>query len=200
MALGKPVITTGWSGNMDFTTSHNAYLVDYDLRAVGPDNGPYNPQGTWAEPSVEHAAKLMRTVWENQDAARACGERARRDVLRTLNTETVGARARMRLERIASLRRQDGGALAEVSTALTAGLEAALNYSRSSGSKPGARGFARRAALRLMWPHTVPQYALDAQLVQAVGRLQSELEQLREGRVRDERRLHSMERRISERR
>jgi len=201
MALGKPVITTGWSGNMDFTTSHNAYLVDYDLRAVGPDNPPYNPQGTWAEPSVEHAAKLMRTVWENQEEARARGARARTDVLRTLNTKTVGARARTRLERIASLQRrgQDGASLAEASAALTASLEAALNYDRSAKSPAGARGFAKRAVLRLMRPQTVPQYALDAELVRAVGRLESELEQLREGLLRDQRRIHSMERRLSER-
>ncbi len=57
MALGKPVIATAWSGNMDFTTAHNSYLVDYQLRTVGPDNPPYNPEGTWAEPSIDHAVR-----------------------------------------------------------------------------------------------------------------------------------------------
>ena len=36
MALGKPVIATGYSGNLDYMTDENAYLVDYTLREVGP--------------------------------------------------------------------------------------------------------------------------------------------------------------------
>ena len=31
MSHGKPVIATGYSGNMDFTTSENAFLIEYDL-------------------------------------------------------------------------------------------------------------------------------------------------------------------------
>ena len=31
MAIGKPVIATGYSGNLDFMTDANAYLVDYTL-------------------------------------------------------------------------------------------------------------------------------------------------------------------------
>ena len=33
MALGKPVIATGYSGNLDYMTRENAYLVDYTLRS-----------------------------------------------------------------------------------------------------------------------------------------------------------------------
>ncbi len=37
MQLGRPVIATSYSGNMDFCTSENSYLVDYDLIPVGYD-------------------------------------------------------------------------------------------------------------------------------------------------------------------
>jgi hypothetical protein len=37
MALGKPVIATGYSGNVDFMTPTNSYLVDYATTRVGPD-------------------------------------------------------------------------------------------------------------------------------------------------------------------
>ena len=30
MYLGKPVIATGYSGNLDFMTAENSYLVDYE--------------------------------------------------------------------------------------------------------------------------------------------------------------------------
>ena len=33
MYVGKPVIATGYSGNLDFMTAENGLLVDYELRA-----------------------------------------------------------------------------------------------------------------------------------------------------------------------
>jgi glycosyltransferase involved in cell wall biosynthesis len=200
MALGKPVIATAWSGNMDFTTVHNAYLVDYQPRAVGPDNPPYNPEGTWAEPSIDHAAELMRHVWEHQDEARARGARAQADVRLLLSPEAVGARARARLERIAALRRtgHDGGSLAEASRSVTADAEAALGYDPGAHVGPGARGRTKRALLHLMRPYTVPQRKLDAEMVRALSGIAATVEWLRENRVRDQLRLRELERRISE--
>ena len=46
MALGTPVIATGYSGNTDFTTPFNSYLVDYAPTKVGPDCEIYPPNGT----------------------------------------------------------------------------------------------------------------------------------------------------------
>ena len=42
MLLGKPVITTGYSGNMDFTTTETALLVDYKLVPVQPGDYPFS--------------------------------------------------------------------------------------------------------------------------------------------------------------
>jgi hypothetical protein len=50
-----------------------------------------------------------------------------------------------------------------------------------------------------MRPHTVHQYALDAQLVEAMRRMETELEQIREMRLRDQKRLRQIERRITAR-
>ena len=58
MAIGKPVIGTGYSGNVDFMNAENSYLVDYEIGRVGPDCEIYPPEGRWAQPSVEHAAEL----------------------------------------------------------------------------------------------------------------------------------------------
>ena len=70
MWAGKPVIATGYSGNLDFMNDDNSYLVDYRLVPIGSGNDPYPAAGTWAEPDSEHAARLMREVFE-RSAGRA---------------------------------------------------------------------------------------------------------------------------------
>ncbi|MGD1058338.1 MAG: glycosyltransferase [Solirubrobacteraceae bacterium] len=100
MALGKPVIATGYSGNVDFMTPENSYLVDYTIGRVGPDCEIYPPEGEWAEPSVEHAAELMRRVWKEPAEAAAQGERARADVSRLLSPDVTGGNMRDRLEEL----------------------------------------------------------------------------------------------------
>jgi glycosyltransferase involved in cell wall biosynthesis len=100
MLLGKPVIATGYSGNLDFMTPSNSLLVDYQLQPLTQDFPPYPRGAVWAEPSVEHAAQLMRWVVEHPDQARALGERAREDVLRLLSPAAVGQRMAQRLRAI----------------------------------------------------------------------------------------------------
>jgi glycosyltransferase involved in cell wall biosynthesis len=62
MMLGKPVIVTGHSGNMDFTTPGTAALVDHRPRRVGKDDYPFGEGLSWAEPDVDHAARWMRRM------------------------------------------------------------------------------------------------------------------------------------------
>ena len=64
MALGTPVIATGYSGNTDFTTPQNSYLVNWTPTRVGPECEIYPAEGSWAEPDLDHAAELMRRVWQ----------------------------------------------------------------------------------------------------------------------------------------
>ena len=47
MALGTPVIATGYSGNMDFMDERNSYLVDWTRTLVGTDSDIYPPEGSW---------------------------------------------------------------------------------------------------------------------------------------------------------
>ena len=70
MAFGRPAISTGYSGTMDFTTAANSYLVDYSLVPIGEGADPYPPEGEWAEPDLDHAAALMRQVVEQPGGGR----------------------------------------------------------------------------------------------------------------------------------
>jgi glycosyltransferase involved in cell wall biosynthesis len=102
MALGKPVIGTAYSGNVDFMNTDNSFLVDYELTRVGAECQIYPADGEWAEPSVEHAASLMRRVYENPAAAARIGDRARDDIARHLSPEATGSAMRARLAELAS--------------------------------------------------------------------------------------------------
>jgi glycosyltransferase involved in cell wall biosynthesis len=101
MAIGKPAIATGYSGNVDFMNEANSYLVDYTIGRVGPECEIYPPEGEWADPSVEHAAELMRRVYSDREDAARRGARAAQDIARTLSPEATGAAMRERLQQLA---------------------------------------------------------------------------------------------------
>ena len=101
MAIGKPVIGTGYSGNVDFMNADNSYLIDYTVGRVGPDCEIYPPEGEWADPSVEHAAQLMRSVHDDRQEAARRGAQAAQDIGVTLSPEATGAAMRARLQELA---------------------------------------------------------------------------------------------------
>src|SRR5262249_40319986 len=105
MALGKPVIATGWSGNTDFMNVANSHPVRYELVRIREGVGPYREGETWAEPSVDHAAGLMRQVFEDREAAASLGGAARRDIEAQYSPAAAGRLIRRRLEAVALRRR-----------------------------------------------------------------------------------------------
>jgi glycosyltransferase involved in cell wall biosynthesis len=62
MLLGKPVIVTGFSGNLAFNDVNNALLVDYVLVDLDKNDYPFGAGQRWAEPCILTAGHLMRTV------------------------------------------------------------------------------------------------------------------------------------------
>ncbi len=99
MALGKPVIATRYSGNLDFMTDANSYLVDCTLTEIGPGCWPYPEQAHWAQVDLDHAARLMREVFDDRQGARARGAAAAASVAATHSLEQSGRSMRVRLER-----------------------------------------------------------------------------------------------------
>jgi glycosyltransferase involved in cell wall biosynthesis len=102
MSLEKPVIATAYSGNLDFMTPANSLLVKYTLTKLDPAYGSYPKGAVWAEPDLDHAAELMRRVYEDRPAAQEVGHQARQDVLRPLHPRVVGAMMKDRLLEIGS--------------------------------------------------------------------------------------------------
>ena len=69
---GRPVVTTGWGGHLEYLDRACSYLVDYDLVPVVDPTGAssYRPDQRWAEASISHGAALLREVYERRDEAR----------------------------------------------------------------------------------------------------------------------------------
>jgi glycosyltransferase involved in cell wall biosynthesis len=103
MFLGKPVVATHWSGNVDFMTVANSCPVGYQLVQLREDIGPYEKGQTWAEPDVEHAAWHMRRLVEDAALRRSIGERGRETIRTQFSPAAVGRLYRQRLARLRQL-------------------------------------------------------------------------------------------------
>ncbi len=106
MALGRPVIATEYSGNLQFMDASTAFLVPAGRVAVGEHAPPYDPSETWADPDIDAAAATMRAVVEDPASATARAERARVRIL----AEHGRARAvRFLTDRLSAIERLDDG-------------------------------------------------------------------------------------------
>lgn len=65
LALGTPVISTGYSGPLDFLDEATAALVPFELVQVG-SGGAYPSGSEWAEPEVAAAAAAIRRIHDEQ--------------------------------------------------------------------------------------------------------------------------------------
>jgi len=189
MALGKPVIATGFSANLDFMTAENSYLVRHRETLVGPEGENYPAHGTWAEPDLDHAAQLMREVWEDPAQARDRGERAQREIAEHFSLEAVGQVARERLKRLAAgHRRKNAGAALPGSGDHGEGLanswvdtaEVKLTFDPMTDARAtgGAKGAIRRAALVAMRPYTHHQDELSRFTVRALRQIDTRFDDL----------------------
>ena len=102
MYLGKPVIGTNWSGNVDFMDATNSCPVDYQLVRVAQDHGPYKRGQIWAEPDVDHAAWYMQKLVEDPTFRKRIALAGQATILRDFSPVAVG---RQYAERLESIRR-----------------------------------------------------------------------------------------------
>ena len=172
MALGKPVIATGYSGNLDFMTASNSRLVDYRLVSIGPGADPYPSDAQWAEPDPEHASRLMRELFDDPAGARELGAIAAADIRTTHSSEAAGQIMRRRLEAIRATGRPRRVADLALKRPAMAALPVALGQGPIPTARPGrgrgARQFARKSVLRLMRPYAAYQKSVDTLVLAAL--------------------------------
>ena len=179
MLLGKPVVATGYSGNLQFMSPANSWLAGYELVKVGPGSEIYPADAEWADPDVDHAAALLREVHAGGDAVRERAERGRRDVEEMLSPERTGAAMRERLERL----RAAGGSAGRPARRVRA--SRCRRRARRPPTTPSAPAAARadvprKATLRAMRPYTHHQRELNDRLVAALEEQARRIDELQE--------------------
>lgn len=100
MLLNKPVIATGYSGNLDFMNDANSFLCSYTLAPVGEGSPPYPSNGVWAEVDIDEAANLMKYVKERPDKAIEKVKAGREHILKYHSNEYVGRIISSHIEKI----------------------------------------------------------------------------------------------------
>jgi len=65
MALGIPVIASRYSGNLDYMTDENSWLIDGELIPLFPGDYAFHQQQHWLEPDIAEAAQALRECATN---------------------------------------------------------------------------------------------------------------------------------------
>ena len=100
MLIGKPVITTRYSGNLDFATDKTALLVDYKLVPVEKGDYPYANGEMWAEPDIEQAGDYMRKLVSDTNFACSFAKKGQELIRTSFSIESIGERYKNRLNLI----------------------------------------------------------------------------------------------------
>lgn len=100
MILGKPVVATAYSGNLDFMTPDNSVLVPYRLVPVEAGEYAFGEGQHWAEADVQAASDAMRRLYADRAWGKALGDRAHRDMEVFLSPERVGKALAGRLDAV----------------------------------------------------------------------------------------------------
>ena len=103
MAAGKPVIATGYSGNLDFMTAANSLLVGFHLVPVPEAAYPYSDGQYWAEPDLDEAARWISCLHAEPETARALGAAAAQHMQIHHSAMAIGQRYRARLRELAAI-------------------------------------------------------------------------------------------------
>jgi glycosyltransferase involved in cell wall biosynthesis len=100
MTLGKPVIATGFSGNMDFMNQEVSFPVKYSLIPLISGEYPYYENQVWADPDIEDATNYMVNLIDSPRLGRAVGNKAYLHMKKNFSYGAIGLAYRMRLEKI----------------------------------------------------------------------------------------------------
>ena len=82
MALGKPVIATDYSGNLEFMNDTNSLLVRHKKINVKKESYIHSHNQVWAEPDTNHAAQFMKKIKDNKAFREKIAKQALMDMRR----------------------------------------------------------------------------------------------------------------------
>ena len=91
MLLGRPVITTAYSGNVDFTNASNAMPVGFNLEPVLTGQYTAGENQVWANADIESAARHMQDLATSPDLRRIIGTEASKTIENNYSFYTIGS-------------------------------------------------------------------------------------------------------------
>ncbi len=92
MLLGRPVIATAWSGNMDFMDDTSAALVAYRLIPASDPRGVFEaPGAAWADPLQSDAVAQLRRLADDAAERQALGARGQAMARQRLGAASLAA-------------------------------------------------------------------------------------------------------------
>ena len=100
MMCGKPVIATAYSGNVDFMSDEDSFLVPYRRVTIRRSSGPYKAGYHWADPDLDCAADAMRLVEGNRELGARVGSIAQKKISKLLHPATIATPVRSRLQEL----------------------------------------------------------------------------------------------------
>lgn len=91
-AVGNPIVVTGFGGTTEYAKPDNSYLVDYvEVPVYGMPWSPwYRLEQSWAQASSTHAAKLLKQIYNNQEEAKAKGQKLKKYIEDNFSLEVIG--------------------------------------------------------------------------------------------------------------
>jgi glycosyltransferase involved in cell wall biosynthesis len=90
MLLGRPVIGTAYSGNMEFMNPEVSCLVDFRLVPVAPGAYPFWEDQVWAEPNLEAAIDWMIRLVDDPAWGRRLGQHGSTHIRSCFSYRAVG--------------------------------------------------------------------------------------------------------------
>ncbi len=100
MYLGKPVVATAYSGNMDFMNENISCLVDYRLIPVEEGQYPFPDGQVWADPDLDQAAYFVQKLFDDRNYGREIGQLASRHIRTNFSYLSMGLRYKWRLDQL----------------------------------------------------------------------------------------------------
>jgi glycosyltransferase involved in cell wall biosynthesis len=198
MVYEKPVIATGYSGNLTFMTAENSYLVGFGLTPVPPGSANYPAGALWADPDLDDAAAAMRKVIERPDEAHERGALGHQTIASHHSLDRTAEFLRERLGEIARLprREQRQESPAERAARFLA-VGPSLSWTVPSGSFGRVGVMARRALQRILRPYLVRHREWESLVVESLRRNEATAKEQAERLEQLEAATHALEQSVN---
>ena len=89
MYYSMRVIASDYSGNLEYMTARDSFLVPCVETFVKEADGPFQRGSIWGEPNLDAAIAYMRDVVSNRAKAKEIGKRGHAAVSKKLNTRAI---------------------------------------------------------------------------------------------------------------